>query len=169
MNTDKYGQVILNENDLVDLFLTNPERSFNYAFVETDLTISDDLEIDQPPTLIKYVENNHQGIAEFDHKNQAEWLMPDSYKNLDIAKWVLDRCSNDEELQRVGMELIEFQRRDMFDLLRYLKYLVDTMRKNQIVWGVGRGSSVSSFVLYLIGVHRINSLYYNLSIDEFLK
>jgi len=169
MNTDKYGQVILNENDLVDLFLTNPERSFNYAFVDTDLTISDDLEIDQPPTLIKYVDPNHHGIAQFDDKNQDEWLMPDGYKKLDIAKWVLDQCKNDEELQRVGMELIEFQRRDMFNLLQYLKFLVDTMRKNQIVWGVGRGSSVSSFVLYLIGVHRINSLYYNLSIDEFLK
>jgi DNA polymerase III alpha subunit len=57
----------------------------------------------------------------------------------------------------------------MFSLLQYLKYLVDTMRKNNIVWGVGRGSSVASFVLFLIGIHRINSLYYQLSIDEFLK
>jgi DNA polymerase III alpha subunit len=57
----------------------------------------------------------------------------------------------------------------MFVLLQYLKYLVDTMRKNNIIWGVGRGSSVASYVLYLIGIHRINSLYYDLSIDEFLK
>jgi len=62
-----------------------------------------------------------------------------------------------------------FQERDMFVLLRYLKYLVDTMRENNIVWGVGRGSSVASFVLFLLGIHRINSLYYDLSIDEFLK
>jgi DNA polymerase III alpha subunit len=57
----------------------------------------------------------------------------------------------------------------MFVLLQYLKYLVDTMRNNSVVWGVGRGSSVASFVLFLIGIHRINSLYYGLSIDEFLK
>jgi len=62
-----------------------------------------------------------------------------------------------------------FQERDMFMILRYLKYLVDTMRKHNIVWGVGRGSSVASYVLYLLGVHRINSLHYDLSIDEFLK
>jgi DNA polymerase III alpha subunit len=43
------------------------------------------------------------------------------------------------------------------------------MRKNNILWGVGRGSSVASFVLYLIGIHRINSLFYNLPIEEFLK
>ena len=62
-----------------------------------------------------------------------------------------------------------FQEREAFDLLRYLKYLVDTMRKNNIVWGVGRGSSVASYVLYLIGVHKINSMYYDLDIAEFLK
>jgi DNA polymerase III alpha subunit len=50
-----------------------------------------------------------------------------------------------------------------------MKYLVDTLRKNIIVWGVGRGSSVASYILYLIGVHRIDSLYYDLDIAEFLK
>lgn len=62
-----------------------------------------------------------------------------------------------------------YQDRDAFDLLRYLKYLVDTMRANNVVWGVGRGSSVASFVLYLIGVHKINSLSYDLDPTEFLK
>ena len=62
-----------------------------------------------------------------------------------------------------------YQERNMFTLLKYLKYLVDTMRQNNIVWGVGRGSSVASFVLFLIGIHKINSLYYDLPIDEFLK
>jgi DNA polymerase III alpha subunit len=95
--------------------------------------------------------------------------MPKEYLELDIAQWVLDKCNGEAELQRAGDELIRFQEREMFNLLRYLKYLVDTMRANGIVWGVGRGSSVSSFVLFLIGIHRINSLYYDLSIDEFLK
>ena len=62
-----------------------------------------------------------------------------------------------------------YQERDMFDVLRYLKYLVDVMRDNKIIWGVGRGSSVASFVLYKLGVHRIDSLYYNLDIGEFLR
>jgi DNA polymerase III alpha subunit len=53
--------------------------------------------------------------------------------------------------------------------LFYLKYLVDTLRENKILWGVGRGSSVASYVLYLIGVHKIDSLKYNLDIAEFLK
>jgi DNA polymerase III alpha subunit len=50
-----------------------------------------------------------------------------------------------------------------------MKYLVDTLRKNNVVWGVGRGSSVASYILYLIGVHKVDSIKYNLDINEFLK
>ena len=48
-------------------------------------------------------------------------------------------------------------------------YLVDYMRKNKIVWGVGRGSSVASYVLYLIGVNKIDSIKYKLECQEFLR
>jgi DNA polymerase III alpha subunit len=57
----------------------------------------------------------------------------------------------------------------MIGLLKYIKYLVDTMREHKIVWGVGRGSSVASYALYLIGVHKIDSVKYGLDINEFLK
>ena len=108
-------------------------------------------------------------IEEFDERFQKKWHMPNEYKELDIAEYVLGLCKEDYELQRVGQELLLFQERNAFDLLRYMKYLVDTLRKNNIVWGVGRGSSVASYVLFLLGVHKINSIYYNLDIEEFLK
>jgi len=107
--------------------------------------------------------------ATFDQTMQSNWHMPDEYKQLDIAQWVLDKCSSQAELQRVGEELLLYGERDLFDLLRYLKYFVDTMRSNKVVWGLGRGSSVASYVLYLIGVHKINSMYYDLDIHEFLR
>lgn len=113
--------------------------------------------------------NQPLAIKEFDSENQAHWLMPQEYYELDIAEWILNQCHNDAELQRCGEELLLYQERDAFDLLRYLKYLVDVMRKHNVIWGVGRGSSVASFVLYKIGVHRINSLYYDLDPREFLK
>ena len=78
-------------------------------------------------------------------------------------------CNNDNELQRCGQELLLYQERNLFDLLRYLKYLVDTMTQNQVIWGVGRGSSVASYVLYLLGVHRIDSMFYDLEPTEFLR
>jgi DNA polymerase III alpha subunit len=95
--------------------------------------------------------------------------MPQAYSDLDIAKYILSLCETQEQLQRCAEELLLFQEKNLFDLLKYLKYLVDTMKENHIIWGIGRGSSVASYVLYLLGVHRINSLYYDLDIREFLK
>lgn len=148
--------------------MRDPDKTFKYAFIDFEIKFNPVLELNNVPHLVQY-RPPRITIEEFDRRNQSDWKMPEEYKKLDIAQWIIDRCVNDQELERVGMELIEFQKRNMFMLLRYLKYLVDTMRKHGIVWGVGRGSSVSSFVLYLIGVHKINSLEYDLSIKEFLK
>lgn len=168
MQIDKYGQMIFDENDLCDLYLKNPDTTLDQVYVENAIHISDVLSLDNLPKFIKYIDPNIS-IEEFDKQSQNNWNMPDEYKSLDIAEYVLSQCNNEYELQRAGQELLMFQERDLFPLLQYLKYLVDTMRKHNIVWGVGRGSSVSSFVLYLIGIHKINSLYYDLSIEEFLK
>jgi DNA polymerase III alpha subunit len=168
MHVDKVGQQILSEQDLCNLYMSDPTRIIKYAVVDKQIPFSENLDIENVPalTLYKPVELS---IEDFDQQNQDSWKMPQSYKEFDILQFVLDQCNTEAELQRVGEELLEFQKRDMFMLLRYLKYLVDTMRENNIIWGVGRGSSVASFVLFLLGVHRINSLYYDLSIDEFLK
>ena len=168
MRTDIYGQLVLSENDLCDLYMHDPTRTLKKALTESNISLSDILYIESKPELIEYI-NPNLSIEDFDNNNQSNWYMPVEYKQIDIAKFVLDQCTNEAELQRAGEELILFQERNMFVLLQYLKYLVDTMRKHNIVWGVGRGSSVASFVLFLLGVHRINSLYYDLSIDEFIK
>ena len=109
----------------------------------------------------------------FDGVCQSEWFMPQEYKELDVATHLLnqnpDLKLNSAEYSRVQEELHEFKMRGMNDLLRYMIYLVDFMRENNIVWGVGRGSSVASYVLYLIGVHRIDSIKYDLDWREFLR
>lgn len=168
MRTDIYGQQIFNEMELCLLYLQDPSRTIKRALVDNEVKFDEILELDNIPELIKY-NSLDMSVSQFDITNQSDWLMPEQYKSMDIAKFILDQCQSEAELQRAGEELLLFQERDMFVLLRYLKYLVDTMRANNIVWGVGRGSSVASFVLFLLGIHRINSLYYDLSIDEFLK
>lgn len=167
MRTDIYGQIIFDENDLCELYLKDPSCKLKNVLVDTNINLPDVLDIEVPK--LSVYNHSEQSLEEFDKCNQSNWYMPIEYKNMDIAKFVLEQCTNDSELQRAGQELLLFQERDMFDLLKYLKYLVDTMRKHNIVWGVGRGSSTSSFVLYLLGIHKINSLYYDLSIEEFLK
>lgn len=168
MNSDIYGRQILTENDLCEVFLRDPDSLIKNALVDKNIQFNSNLELENIPQLSQ-VNPLTVSVEYFDKQNQANWYMPDEYKNMDIAKWILDQCTSDAELQRVGEELLKYQEFDMFPMLCYCKYLVDMMRKHNVVWGVGRGSSVASYVLYLIGVHRINSLHYDLSIDEFLK
>lgn len=168
MRNDIYSQQILDENDLISAYLSDPGRKLKYALISDEIKFDDTLDVQNKPSLVQYIEPKLT-VSEFDNQLQSNWFIPDDYKQLDIAKWVLEQCKNDTELQRVGEELIKFHERNLFPLLQYTKYLVDVMRKNNVVWGVGRGSSVASYVLFLIGVHRINSLHFDLSIDEFLK
>jgi len=168
MKVDNYGQVILNESDVCSLYMREPERAISKLLVERALNISSELELDRVPQFVEYRESS-ETVEEFDRRMQSNWLMPDEYKQLDIAKFVLDLCETDEQRQRVGQELLMYLERDLFPLLQYLKYLVDTMRKHNIVWGVGRGSSTASYVLFLIGIHKIDSMYYDLDVKEFLR
>lgn len=171
MKYDRLGQPYFTSDNLCDLFYIDPSIDLSKFQVE-DPTLYNksvkELHLDFP-LLTQYQANPDVDLETFDHNNQQHWLMPKEYQELDIAKWVLDRCKTQAELQRVGEELLLYQDRNLFPLLQYLKYLVDTLRANNVVWGVGRGSSVASYVLYLIGVHRINSLAYELEITEFLK
>ncbi len=110
--------------------------------------------------------------------NKGNWSkdfnIPQHYKDIDVREYVkrlIPASGQDVKIitARVDMELAEFEARNLFPILQLLIYIIDTMRKNNLVWGVGRGSSVASYILYLLGVHKVNSVKYNLNIKEFLK
>jgi len=168
MITDYYGRPIYTERDLVDIYMKNPDQKLKHVYTDTKIEIAPSLEINKVPQLIEHT-LAQLSVADFDEEMRNKWHMPVQYREFDIAKWLLEQCKHEEEIQRVGKELLLYQNRGHFILLQYMKYLVDLMRENNIVWGVGRGSSVSSFVLFLIGIHRINSIYYGLDVEEFLK
>lgn len=173
MKYDQFGQAHCDTIELCDLLYANPELDLSKFLVDDATQYNQSVKhfYAPLPKLSQYwsTDADNASIEKFHQKKQSNWHMPEEYKNLDIAAHVLSLCKTDPELQRVGQELLLYQERSLFDLLRFMKYLVDTLRKNNIVWGVGRGSSVASYVLYLLGVHKINSIYYDLDIAEFLK
>jgi DNA polymerase III alpha subunit len=157
MIKNKFGEIVYNIEDVVNLMMSEQ----NVSGITVDNTVKlDDV---MPETDISL------SVDEYDLMNQHNWLMPEEYKQIDIAQHVIDCCKTDAEIQRAGEELLMFQQRNLFNLLKYLRYLVDTMKTNNIIWGVGRGSSVASYVLYLLGVHRVDSMYYDLDPKEFLR
>jgi DNA polymerase III alpha subunit len=170
MKHDQYGQSYAKSSELCELLYQNPALDLSKFMVEDPDEYN--CSIDQLHAELKHLKTHLEmdvSVDEYHQKMQSNWRMPKEYQDLDIAKFVLDQCKSDHEMQRVGQELLLYQERNLFDLLKYLKYLVDLMRKHNIVWGVGRGSSVASYVLFLIGIHKIDSLYYNLDVGEFLK
>jgi DNA polymerase III alpha subunit len=170
MKTNQYGEIIYDESDLVNMIMRDATiESLQGMLVEPGVNLETaSAYLEQVPELVEYAFTD-MTVEEFDALKQNTWHMPDEYKNLDIAEYILGLCDSDAKLQRCGQELLLFQERNLFDLLRYLKYLVDTLRANNMIWGVGRGSSVASYVLYLLGVHRIDSMFYDLDPNEFLR
>jgi DNA polymerase III alpha subunit len=165
MIKDKFGQNVYSGNDIFSNIMQHIDgNNFLVNEIDTDAINA----IAETELVNQYIEPN-VSVEEFDRQNQTNWYMPNEYKELDIAEYILSLCNTQEELQRCGEELLMYQDRNLFDLLKYLKYLVDTMKENNVIWGVGRGSSVSSYVLYKLEVHRIDSMYYNLEVDEFLR
>jgi len=167
--TNEHGDVIFSEEDALELIYTNPKFDISKLFFEDVTkyhTALKDLGIDLPVIRTK---PDRESLIDFDQKNINNWHMPEKYYQINVLQWLLERCQNDEEKIRVQTEYELFEKKKFIRVLQFLIYFVDTLRANNIVWGVGRGSSVASFCLFLIGVHKINPMLYNLDITEFLR
>ena len=165
MIKNKFGEQVYNKKDFVHYIMQG--HSPVTMIVDETVTVDNSMLEYAVDTLAPMPDS--VSVEDFDTANQSLWFMPDKYRELDIAEHLLGLCQNNEQLQRVGKELLLYNEKNLFDLLRYLKYLVDTMKENNIIWGVGRGSSVASYILYLLEVHKIDSLYYDLDPEEFLR
>jgi DNA polymerase III alpha subunit len=173
MMLNLYGEPVYSQSDLCDLAMSGKQLT-----EISGLTVDHTVNIEQCLHILENANGIHTWrreqdcaltVEQFDQQQQQQWHMPVEYQQLDVAAHIVNLCETPEQLQRVGEELLLYQERGLFDLLRYLKYLVDVMKSNNVIWGVGRGSSVASYVLYLLGVHRIDSMFYDLDPREFLR
>lgn len=167
---DKYGNVIYRGDKLYELLYqgkgidvevdNSPDiEMFNSIMTEYGLSAK---------KISTYTKPTMDFIS-YHEEQQKYWQMPIGYLELDIYEYFSNKITTEEEMLRVSEELSLFEKYDCTNVLRFLIYLVDTMIENKIVWGVGRGSSVASYCLYLIGIHKVNSLKYGLEPKEFFK
>jgi len=171
MQTDSLGIPIYSKQDILDIIYQGKINVLGSILVNLKPSELDQFNTaaqeagELPLRLYTPLDIN---VTEFDQSLQSNWLMPDDYKNMDIESYLVNECP-EEHYQRLVEELEAFKDHNMMDLLKWLKYFVDTCRQHNVLWGVGRGSSVASYVLYLIGVHKIDSIKYNLDWREFLR
>ena len=169
MKVNKNYQMILNTQDIVQGWLSgyNVNNLVTDDIEEINIYNNWCANYDMPKINASLPDESDNIVS----KNTSidNWNMPDEYKHMDIFSFLTDRCSTQQELDRVNTEFKEFEQRGMIPVLKFLVYMVDICEENDVVLGVGRGSSVASYVLYLIGTHHIDSIKYNLDIKEFLK
>jgi len=166
MLSDNFGNPVFQEQDIFNMLYKGQLGYLDQIFTEPTedvIKLFKNLELKQKQL------DPYENLSGFDEANQCNWFVPNEVTEFPIVEWLYSQCTTEEERVRVDEEITAFVEHGMFDLLFCLKHIVDTLRANNIVWGVGRGSSVASYVLYLLGVHKINSIKYNLDWREFLR
>jgi len=169
MKMNQLNEIVVDENDLVEGMLEgkraryvitkDTEKIDSYNHFCTLFKFEDTIDYETP------AETNDK----YSYKDANNWWMPEEYQTLDIEQYLLNLITTPQQRERVYAELEEFKNREMLPMLQFLVYMVTELKHNNILWGVGRGSSVSSYILYLIGVHKIDSIKYNLDYKEFLR
>jgi hypothetical protein len=176
------NELVVNENDLVEMFLQGSRP--NMVTMQNTQVIE---KYNQFCNLFLFdgsidVELSDSTTDKYMATVIDNWWLPTEYKDMNLHNHLSkclekhlncnadgDRMYGTNEWKRVCEEMDVYTDRGLLPVLKFMTYLVDTMRTNNIVWGVGRGSSVASYVLFLIGVHRIDSMKYNLDYKEFLR
>lgn len=105
-----------------------------------------------------------------------DWVLPFEYRRMNVVDYVVEKHYNafkndpdfDQRERRLTLELLRYEKFGFTDVLRAIIFIINKLTDRNVVWGVGRGSSVSSYVLYVIGVHDVDSFAYDLDIDDFL-
>lgn len=170
MRLDRFDNPIFEEEEVLDYIYENPDRvdDINFQDLITENTAS------KASTLIAdtftkkdYDETIQQNFLLENNLSLVYDFSTNAY--LQLKDRIFAMASTSEEAGRIEIEFREFEKRKMQKMLLMLNAMITQMRLNDIVWGVGRGSSVASYVLYLIGVHKIDSLKYNLDHREFFK
>ena len=171
MKTNMYGQAILSSNDMLDLLLQGKNIGHLNVIRDEEIELYEKYQdsILKQKTVFLDAPDESLSFDEFHLKTANKWIFPDEYKTLDVYSWLIAKCKSQVEIDRVKTEFDLYKDRDLVMLLRLFIFLIDYFRKNKFIWGVGRGSSVNSYILFLIGVHRVNSIKYDLPITDYLK
>lgn len=170
-HTDAWGRTIFEPESVIEMIMNGTDVSA--LMIESSPLVAEynewcdrfnktDFKIETPDEPENTPEQEHS-------KRASEWMISDEMQTVGVRSFLLSMCKNDVQRDRINHEMDLFEQRDLIPLLQLMMFLVDHFRRNNIVWGVGRGSSVASFVLYLIGVHKIDPILYGLDVHEFLK
>lgn len=169
--TDEWGRTVFSANGVIELMMQGVDVS-TIVVEDSELVKEynswcdtfgkDDFKAEVPFPMDTTPEEEHE-------IRTNNWMISDDIKAINVREFLVGLCKDQEQIDRVNYEMDLFEERNLIPLLQLMMFLVDRFRTEKVVWGVGRGSSVASFVLYLIGIHKINPIKYGLDVKDFLK
>jgi len=173
------GESVLNIDGICDKILKG-----HTDFHNSKLVVSEDTEKD----IIKFISLINGDMPKISVKSKPDnnildtaFNLPETYMNVDVQKNIIKgfkkrheistmkNKEQEERLYRIADEIEKYIEMGLYDVLRCMSYIIDMFKKNNVVWGTGRGSACCSYVLYLLEVHDIDSFSFKLDIDEFLR
>jgi DNA polymerase III alpha subunit len=171
LKVNTYGQAILSSDELRELVLQGKNIGHLNVVFDDDINLFLKYQDNILNNAIIFLDKPEETLSfdEFHRQCADQWIFPELYQKMEILPWLLKKCKTPEQIDRVNIEYQMYVERDLEILLKLFIYLVDYMKERDFVWGVGRGSSVSSYILYLIGIHHVDSMKYGLDIRDYLK
>jgi DNA polymerase III alpha subunit len=131
--------------------------------------------------------NRHVSLAEqlmaFEPEQLSfnfNWNLPPEFLSLNVEEHVsvvfgerlsalkYDAMQEEAAFNRVVLELSKFKEHNLYDLLRAIIFILHRFRETNQVWGVGRGSSCASYVLFLLGLHVVDPIEFDVPFEEFM-
>lgn len=140
------------------------------AYIE-DLELDSTSEVEKFNNTMKEFFFDEQIVSKsIDHViRQHTWTYPKYYEDLDLEEFFIKKCDTIEQAERVMFELELYVKKNMDQLLRWCIWFMDVCKEKNLFIGVGRGSSVASYCLFLIEMHLVDSMKYGLDPIEFFK
>lgn len=113
----------------------------------------------------------HEPSANFN----LTWKIPKRYNEINLPAYLLKTLAAkfpDPEkripyAKRLNEELQEIEKRNLEQIIKALIFVVSKFNESGIVYGVGRGSSCASLVLFMIGVHKVDPIKFGIPMTEF--
>lgn len=165
---DEYGNVVYFNEALIELLYNdNIPQDILFSEKDCDIQAFNKLSYENFDDVYFKIPNKIKTLEE----RKQEWFYPNEYNMFPLEDFFLEMVKNKPKIykDRVLQEVALYKEKDMENFLRFCIYLSVMINEHNLVVGVGRGSSCSSLLLYLLQIHLIDPIEYGLDIKEFLK
>jgi hypothetical protein len=111
MKQNKFGELVFNQTDVIDLIMQGQDLT-----VLDGMIVDDSVDLHHWPEFLSSVpklqpqQSRTCSVEEFHTQQQQNWHMPESYKHMDIAAYVLGLCDSRGRIATLWSRIVAVSR-----------------------------------------------------------